>query len=405
MKRREFLRNSFGLFSLGFAAPPLLTKMALAQSSDPQTPDRILVMLLMSGGNDGLNTVVPYSDSSYYNARPTLGLAKDQVLQIGHDLGLHPSMTRLKALYDAGNLAVLQGVGYPNPDRSHFRSMDIWQSAVPERIEQTGWLGRTMDLLQATRPSSMMSLNIGSELPRALVAEKSFTPSVVDLSAYIYQTNARVTQDRGPQVQTLQRISSHVPINKPYVAFIQKTAFDAYDTSERLQNAKNYKPTVAYPSDGLAQGLKLVAQVIMQKLGTKVFFVEVGGFDTHANQRGDHARLLGYVSNAVGSFLQDLKNQGRDKDVLIMTFSEFGRRVQENGSGGTDHGAAAPLFIAGGSTRGGVYGANPDFHNLVDGDIRYNLDFRQVYGTILDRWLGATSSQVLGSAYTPVDFL
>jgi uncharacterized protein (DUF1501 family) len=362
-------------------------------------------MLLMSGGNDGLNTVVPYTDSSYYNARPTLGLPKDQVLQIGNDLGLHPSMTRLKALYDAGNLAVLQGVGYPNPDRSHFRSMDIWQSAVPERIEQTGWLGRTMDVLQATRPSSMMSLNIGSELPRALVAEKSFTPSVVDLSAYIYQTNARVTQDRGPQVQTLQRISSHVPINKPYVAFIQKTAFDAYDTSERLQNAKNYKPTVAYPSDGLAQGLKLVAQVIMQKLGTKVFFVEIGGFDTHANQRGDHARLLGYVSNAVGSFLQDLKNQGRDKDVLIMTFSEFGRRVQENGSAGTDHGAAAPLFIAGGSTRGGVYGANPDFHNLVDGDIRYNLDFRQVYGTILDRWLGATSSQVLGSTYAPVEFL
>jgi uncharacterized protein (DUF1501 family) len=407
MKRREFLRNSAGLFSVGFAAPPLLTKMALAQSNDPQAPgrDKILVMLLLSGGNDGLNTVVPFTDGAYYAARPTLGLPKDRVLQIDGALGLHPNMTRFKALYDAGNLAVVQGVGYPNPDRSHFRSMDIWQTAVPERIEQVGWLGRYMDVAQATTPRSLMSLNIGSELPRALVAEKSFTPSVVDLSAYIYQTNARIPQDRGPQVQALQRISSHVPINKPYVGFIQKTAFEAYDTSERLQAAKNYKPTVTYPNDGLAQGLKLVAQVIMQKLGTQVFFVEIGGFDTHANQLGDHARLLGYVSNAVGAFFQDVKNQGRDRDVLIMTFSEFGRRVRENGSAGTDHGAGAPLFIVGGGTRGGVYGPNPNFSSLVDGDIRYSVDFRQVYATILERWLGATPSQVLGSSYSPVDFL
>jgi uncharacterized protein (DUF1501 family) len=405
MKRRELLRDSIGLFTAGFVAPSLFTRMAMAQSNTDPARQKILVMLLLDGGNDGLNTVIPYTDPAYYGARPTLGIPQGSVLQIGNSLGLHPAMSRLKAFYETGNLAIIQNVGYPNPDRSHFRSMDIWQSGVPEKIEFTGWLGRYMDQAQATQPRPLMSLNIGGSLPRALVAEKAFTPSVVDLSAYVYQTNARVPADRGPQVQAVQRINSHVPINKPYVGFIQKTAFDAYDTSERLQAAKNYKPSVTYPNDGLSQGLKLIAQVIMQNLGTQVFFVSIGGFDTHANQLGDHNRLLTWVSNGMAAFFQDMKNQGREKDVLIVTFSEFGRRVAENGSWGTDHGAAAPLIVLGGQVKGGIYGPNPDLNNLREGDVPYTTDFRSVYATVLERWLGASPSQVLNGSYAPVNFL
>jgi uncharacterized protein (DUF1501 family) len=405
MKRRELLRDSVALFTAGFAAPSLFTRMAMAQANTDPARQKILVMLLMDGGNDGLNTVIPYADPAYRGARPTLRIPEGNVLQIGNGLGLHPAMSRLKSFYDTGNLAVVQNVGYPNPDRSHFRSMDIWQSAVPEKMEQTGWLGRYMDRAQATQPRPLMSLNIGGELPRALVAEKSFTPSVVDLSAYVYQTNARVPMDRAPQVAAVQRINSHVPINKPYVGFIQKTAFDAYDTSERLQAAKNYRPSVSYSNDGLGQGLKLISQVIMQNLGTQVFFVSIGGFDTHANQANDHSRLLSWVSNGMGAFFQDMKNQGRDKDILIVTFSEFGRRVRENGSLGTDHWAAAPLFVLGGSVKGGVFGPNPDLNNLREGDVPYTTDFRSVYSTILERWLGANPSQVLGASHTGVSFL
>jgi uncharacterized protein (DUF1501 family) len=415
MKRRELLRSGITLFSLGFTAPPLLTRMALAQGNTTPDPggDNILVMLLLDGGNDGLNTVVPYTDPVYYSSRPSLRLAGDKndaqgrLPLISGALAFHPAMSRLKALYDAGQVAVVQNVGYPNPDYSHDRSMDIWQTAVPDRIEQQGWLGKYMDRAQATDRRPLYSLNIGRELPRAFVAERSFTPSVVDLSAYIYQTNARVPMNRGPQVAALQRINSHVPISKPYVGFIQKTAYEAYDTSERLQAAKNYKPSVSYPNDGLGQGMKLIAQVIMQNLGTKVFFVSIGGFDTHANQAYDHARLLGSVSNSIGAFYQDLKNQGREKKVLIVTFSEFGRRVRENGTAstaGTDHGAAAPMLVVGGKTRAGVYGENP-FLGSADGNVHYTTDFRAVYATLLDRWLGASSPTMLGSPFQPIDFL
>jgi uncharacterized protein (DUF1501 family) len=210
--------------------------------------------------------------------------------------------------------------------------------------------------------------------------------------------------DRAPQIQALKRINSHVPIDRPYVGFIQKTAFDAYDTSERLQAAKNYKPSVTYPNNGLGQGMKLIAQVIMQNLGTKIFFVEIGGFDTHANQPTQHRDLLSAVSGSIGAFHQDLKNQGRDKNVLIMTFSEFGRPVKENGSNGTDHGEAAPMFVIGGGTKGGIYGPNPNL-NASNGNVPYTLDFRSVYSTVLERWLGTNPTSVVGTAFAPVDFL
>lgn len=409
MKRRELLKSGVTLFTAGFAAPPLLTRLAAAQGTIPGK-DNILVIVLMNGGNDGVNCVVPYTDGSYYARRPTIRLANDKtdaearLPLISNSLAFHPSMTRFKALYDAGQLAVIQGVGYPNPNGSHERSMDIWQTAAPDRIEQLGWLGKYVDQAQSTERRALFALNVGRKQPRALLAERSLSPSVVDLAEYIYQTNTRVPANRSPQIQALQRINSHVPIDRPYVGLIQKTAFDAYDTSERLQAAKNYKPSVSYPTDGLGQGMKLIAQVIMQKLGTKVFFVEIGGFDTHANQLAQHQRLISSVSNSIGAFHQDLKNQGRDRDVLIMTFSEFGRPVKENGSMGTDHGEAAPMFIIGGSTKGGVYGPNPNL-NASSGNVPFSVDFRSVYSTVLERWLGTSPSLVLTNTFTPIPFL
>jgi uncharacterized protein (DUF1501 family) len=410
MKRRELLKNGVTLFTAGFAAPPLLARMASAQGSVDPGRDNILVMVLLNGGNDGVNTVVPYTDGSYYAKRPTIQLAgsktdaETRLPLISNSLAFHPAMGRFKALYDAGQLAVIQGVGYPNPDGSHERSMDIWQTAAPDRIEQLGWLGKYMDVAQSTERRALFALNVGREQPRALLAERSLSPSVVDLAEYIYQTNPRVPANRTPQIAALKRINSHVPIDRPYVGLIQKTAFDAYDTSERLQAAKNYRATVTYPNNGLGQGLKLIAQVIMQNLGTKIFFVEIGGFDTHANQIAEHNRLLSAVSNSIGAFHQDLKNQGRDRNVLIVTFSEFGRPVKENGSQGTDHGEAAPMFVIGGATKGGVYGPNPNL-STTNGNVPYSIDFRAVYSTVLQRWLGTNPATVLANPFPLVDFL
>jgi uncharacterized protein (DUF1501 family) len=410
MKRRELLKNGITLFTAGFAAPPLLARMASAQGNLTPGKDNILVMVLLDGGNDGVNTVVPYTDPTYYVKRPTLQLASSKtdaetrLPLINNSLAFHPAMTRFKALYDAGQLAVIQNVGYPNPNGSHERSMDIWQTAAPDRIEQIGWLGKYMDFAQSTERRALFALNVGREQPRALLAEKSLSPSVVDLGEYIYQTNSRVPVNRGPQVEALKRINSHVPIDRPYVGLIQKTAFDAFDTSERLQAAKNYKASVTYPTDGLGQGLRLIAQVIMQNLGTKLFFVKIGGFDTHASQGPYHTRLLTSVSNSIGAFYQDLKNQGREKGVLIVTFSEFGRPVKENGSQGTDHGEAAPMFVIGGSTKGGVYGPDPNL-NASNGMVPYTTDFRAVYSTVLERWLGANPASVLTTPFPPLNFL
>lgn len=411
MKRRELLKSGIGLFTAGFAAPPLLSRMAVAQGNLTPGKDNILVVVLLNGGNDGVNTVIPYTDGAYYAKRPTIRLAtsaadaETRLPLISNSLALHPAMARFKPLYDAGELAVIQNVGYPNPDGSHERSMDIWQTAAPDRIEQIGWLGKYMDHAQATERRSLFALNVGREQPRALLAERSLSPSVVDLAEYIYQTNTRVPANRAPQTKTLKAINSHVPIDRPYIGLIQKTAYDAFDTSERLQAAKNYKPSVTFPSDGLGQGMRLIAQVIMQNLGTKIFFCEIGGFDTHANQPEQHRRLLSSVCNSIAALHQDMKNQGRDKNVLIMTFSEFGRPVRENGSYGTDHGEAAPMFLVGGGTKGGVvYGPNPNL-NAGNGNVPYTTDFRAVYSTVLERWLGTSPASVLATPFPTINAL
>jgi uncharacterized protein (DUF1501 family) len=406
LRRRDFMRGGVAVFSLGLAGSDLMMRMAEAQGTANPNRDRdILVMIEMNGGNDGINTVIPFTDPAYYAKRPTLGIPKEKVLEIGSGLGLHPSMGPMKKLWDAGQLGVIHGCGYPNADQSHFRSMDIWQTAVPERVTTLGWLGRYLDQITDDDKNGLYGVAFQESMPRAFRGERSQVPSVPNFESYRYQTDPNFPEDRTRQIQAFTQISSHVPIDVPYVGLVQRNIIDAYTTAERLQAAGVYKPTVGYPNTGLANGLKLVAEVIVKQFGTHLFHVSIGGFDTHASQAGQHARILGELANGLGAFFQDLKNQGAADNVLAVTFSEFGRRIDENGSFGTDHGEAAPLFVAGGKVKGGFYGKLPSLTNTHDGNQMYTTDFRRVYATILEQWLAADAAAVLGSTFEPVPFL
>jgi uncharacterized protein (DUF1501 family) len=406
LRRRDFMRGGVAAFSLGLSGSELLTQMALAQgSANPQRDRNILVMIELNGGNDGINTVIPFTDPAYYRQRPTLAVPKTNVLEVGSNLGLHPSMTALKKLWEAGQMAVIHGCGYPNADQSHFRSMDIWQTGVPEKIETLGWLGRYLDRITEDDKNGLYGVAFQNDMPRAFRGERSQVPSVPSFEVYRFQTDERFPTDRSQQVQTFKKISSHVPIDVPYIGLVQRNILDAYTTAERLQSAGKYTGTVSYPNTGLAKGLKLVAEVVAKQFGTHLFHVSLGGFDTHASQSQQHARLLGELSGAISAFMQDMKNQGTADNILVVTFSEFGRRVGENGSSGTDHGESGPMIIVGGRVKGGFYGTLPSLTSLHDGNQKYTTDFRRVYATVLEDWLAADPAPILGNTYAPVPFL
>jgi uncharacterized protein (DUF1501 family) len=403
--RRDFVRGGVAVFSLGFMGSDLMIRMAAAQGTANPSRDRdILVMIEMNGGNDGLNTVIPFTDPAYYSNRPTLGVPKSSVLEIG-GVGLHPSMKQLKGLFDAGEVAVVQGVGYPNANQSHFRSMDIWQTAVPEQEVSLGWLGRYLDQLSDAEKTALYGIAFETDLPRELRGEHSQVPAIPDFASYLYQTDPNNPQDRATQIQAFTQISSHVPVDLPYVGLVQTNIMDAYTTADRIQAAGAYKPTTTYPNSGLSNALKLVAESITKQFGTHLFHVVIGGFDTHANQAPQQAKILGDLSNALAAFFTDLKNHGLADNVLAVTFSEFGRRVHENGSAGTDHGAASVLFAVGGKVKGGLYGSYPSLSALDDGNLRYNVDFRRVYAAVLENWLAADPAVVLNGTFDPVPFI
>jgi len=404
--RRDFMRGGVALFSLGFTGSDLMMRMAAAQGTANPARDRdILVMIEMNGGNDGLNTLIPYADPAYYASRPTLGIPRTRVLDIGGQVGLHSSMGQLKALFDAGEVAVIQGVGYPNANQSHFRSMDIWQTAVPEQEVSLGWLGRYLDQITDDDKNALYGIAFETDLPRELRGEHSQVPAIPSFDTYRYQTDPNYPQDRTTQINAFTQISSHVPVNLPYVGLVQTNIIDAYTTADRIQAAGAYKPTIAYPKSGLSDALKLVAESITKQFGTHLFHVVIGGFDTHANQSGQQAKLLGDLSNALAAFFTDLKNHGAADNVLAVTFSEFGRRAHENGSAGTDHGAASILFAVGGKVKGGLYGTYPSLTALNDGNLQYNVDFRRVYAAVLENWLAADSAPVLNGTFDPVPFI
>jgi uncharacterized protein (DUF1501 family) len=358
--------------------------------------DRVLVVVQLSGGNDGLNTVIPYTDERYYRARPNLAVRKEEVLRLDDTLGFHPVMKSLRHVYEHGTLTVLQGVGYPNPDRSHFRSMEIWHSgSAADQTWPTGWLGRYLDNECSGAASLTAAINLGSRLPQALVAEKFGAISIENPALFRWDT---LTEGASARVEerAFDRINQPMPGISGELEFLARTASGARGLGRSIQEAMGrYQSAVKYPEYRFSQSLKLVAQMISAELPTRVYYVELNGFDTHAAQPNRHAALLQELSEGLGAFLHDLHKQGHLKRTLVMTFSEFGRRVTENKSGGTDHGAGNVMFLAGGPAEGGILGQRPDLDDLQAGDLRHQIDFRSVYSAVLQQWLGVDPQGVL----------
>src|SRR5262245_51223402 len=344
IKRRDLLTRSAAGFAVLSAGPPLFLARSAA-ASEKKADGRILVVIEMAGGNDVLNTVVPHGDPLYKKNRPGIGVNPGEVLKLNDYSGLHPRMAGFKKLFDEGRLAILQGVGYPNPNRSHFRSMDIWHTARPEEENtQDGWLGRSLDVRAEQLYGRTPALGVGAErLPLALLSRKLATPVIENLSSY----NVGVGPGKFADLRK-SSMAAMAPNNMGAddLSFLRRTAHTAYATADRLSKvASEYKAAAEYPQNHLGQSLKLIAQMITADLGTEIFYVSQGGYDTHSQQQNVHAALLGELSEGLSAFLKDLAGHKLDDRVLLMTFSEFGRRVKENGSLGTDHGAASSMFV------------------------------------------------------------
>jgi uncharacterized protein (DUF1501 family) len=429
--RREFLRTSVLGGALSWTVPAFLanTFSALhAEAADSATQiatgrdSNILVILQMAGGNDGLNTVVPYSNDHYYRARPRLGLPEKRILKINEDIGLHENLAGFKDLYDAGQLSIIQGVGYPNPNRSHFRSTEIWQTAADaEKIESSGWLGRYFDnTCSGCEPT--VAVNIGRQMPQAFQAKHPVGVSLESPQNYRFMSrekgkNGEMTEEsyrklNEPDTEMAENAGGtidaiHGSVQSPGSAldFLERTALDAQVSSDKIRTiASRVENQATYPVSQLGNSLKLVAKLIGGGLATRVFYVSQGGYDTHTNQAGTHERLIKELGDSVKAFVADLKAQGNLSRVLVMTFSEFGRRVAENASSGTDHGAAAPMFVIGDKVKAGLLGKYPSLapSDLFQGDLKYNLDFRSVYAGVLENWLRTESAPILGRQFAPL---
>jgi uncharacterized protein (DUF1501 family) len=367
---------------------------------------RTLVVVQLSGGNDGLNMLVPYGEGRYYDLRPELALPGDQVVPLDGALGLHPSLKAFKELYDQGKLALIQGVGYPNPNRSHFRSMDIWHTARPQTNADEGWLGAFMAQVYRAGESPFQCVNLGNNIPKALWTPHAPTAALQDTRTFQFLADRRLPTARDPLLKTFSHMYGKPSRQFPAVQLVA----DTWDTVARgvdvLRAAgEKYQPAAAYPAHPFGKTVQQIAQMVAAELGTRVFYVSLGSFDTHANEKGPHANLLTQVSEGLAALQQDLEQMGRADGVLVLGFSEFGRRVRENGSGGTDHGAAGPMFALGNGVRGGLYGDAPNLADLDDGDLRHTVDFRSVYASVLEDWLGVASQTILGGSYDRLEFI
>ena len=405
MQRRNFLLGTASGLAV-IAQTEHVFARALAQAPLPGLPgseDRCLVLINLYGGNDGLNCVVPHGDERYYRLRPGLAIAPNEVLAIDAQTGLNATMRSFKALYDKGVVAIVRGVGYPNPDHSHFRSTEIWQTAAPDRYEHTGWLGRYFDDAGLPRRNLFKGVAISKLVPEVLASNGNDIPAIPGLGAYSMAGGPQMVALRGGSPSTRERT---LPFNSPYLAHVVEIEGDARRSSEELPKLiAGYTTTASYPATPIGRSLALAAQIVGSKLGTRAIYVEHGSFDTHVNQKAVQNQLLMQFSNAIAAFYEDLAAHGNERRVLTMTFSEFGRRVDENGSRGTDHGEASPLFLIGGGVKGGLYGTPPDLGATNMGNVRYGVDFRSVYATVLERWLGRPSAPVLNGEFRPLPVL
>jgi uncharacterized protein (DUF1501 family) len=409
--RREFVRGGVAAFTMGFAAPAFLADIAHAQGR----ARRNLVVLYLSGGNDSLSMLIPYGDPQYYVRRPTIAIPAANALQIGTDRGgsrlaLNPRLTGLRAIFESGRLAIIQRTGYANSSRSHFQGTDIWSTANPSSPQGTGWLGRYLDL-QSSPVDPLTAWSTVRETPRTLLSRTVSVPSIPSLTGYAFASPNGAADAAAARVSAA-RIASHVPVDRPHLAFVNSTAQAAFATLDRVAQVSTYAPSVAYPNNGLGQALRAVAGAMNRGVGTRVFWVQTGGYDTHAGQApnlatGTYNTLMATLNDAVVAFHDDLQNQGLLGDTLVLQFSEFGRRITENGSSGTDHGAASTMMVLGGGVRGGIYGTAADLRSAPDNptlenngaDIRHETDFRSVYARVIEDWLGASSTSILGGDF------
>lgn len=433
--RRVFIQRGLTMLAIGATVPSFLDQTVMALDNPGDSPltqrpsgkdGKILVIVQLAGGNDGLNTVIPYEDDAYHRARPVLGHDAKSVLKIDNYIGLHPNLAPLKELFDDARMSIVQGVGYPNPNRSHFRATDIWASGVPDRdVVTSGWVGRYFDN-NCSGEDSHGGVSIGERLPLTMTGERVLPLNFDRPETYRY--NGKNKDDYlklnqvDPENDSADAASSAKPRPVPstnriarekievspasQLDFLHRTAMDAQlSSNDILRMTRNHKPAGQYPNGQFGNGLRTVAAMIGGGLPTRVYYVSLGGFDTHANEKNRHDQLMTQFGQGISAFMKDLKKQGNQDRVLTMTFSEFGRRVQQNASAGTDHGAAAPMFIFGPKLKSGLVGRHPSLTDLDIGDLKYSIDFRSVYATLLQDWLEAPSKPVLGAQFKTVPLL
>lgn len=405
LSRRDLFRVG-GMIAIGLTSPRWLASIAKADvlrlaAGGKAAKDTVLVVCQLSGGNDGLNTVVPYANKLYYDLRPQLAIGEDKVLKVTDEVGFHPAMAGFAELYRQGKVAVIQNVGYPRPNRSHFKSMEIWQSASPNSDLKHGWLGRHFDQQALTGPlNPVVALGLSTDKPHALTGRTASIPcfaSLTDVQSMVGDPDAErmLRQIQGPDAP--EGSSARV------VQQANKAALDAM--AQLSKQLSSYSPKETYGNDPFGNGFRQIAHLIATSPQTRVVYFSAGGFDTHARQAESHERLLTNFSNGVSAFQKEMESLGKDKKVLVLVFSEFGRRCYENASAGTDHGAAGPMFLIGSSVKGGLHGPLPDLENLQNGDLKFTTDFRDVYATTLDAWMGGDSEVVLGQKFERVDAL
>ena len=371
--------------------------------------DPVLVVLQLSGGNDGLNTIIPYSDPLYTDNRPNVRIDVDKVLPINDSIGFNPAMAPIKRLYDEGKVAIIQGIGYPNPSRSHFRSMDIWHTCEPDKVGDEGWLGRAVRDIDPDKENVLTGVNFGRGLPRSLVGPGVPVASVGNLETYGVLTGIKVEEQRTKVLDLFSKVYSPMIGQGPVLDYFAHTGLDALKGADILSTApEKYFSKVEYGGNTVAQYMRNIAQVHLADLGTRVLYTTApyNSFDTHAGELANHTRLWTETSNAVADFYDDLKEHNASENVMLLVFTEFGRRVHDNGSG-TDHGSGGVAFVVGDAVKGGLYGEYPSLQpeKLLEGDLHFNYDFRGLYSTLLEKWMGLDAKPIVNGFFEQLDFI
>ncbi|MCL6636617.1 MAG: DUF1501 domain-containing protein [Alicyclobacillus sp.] len=406
LTRREFLKIG-GLTLLATGLGGALLKEWLQRAALVGAPalahnaNDVLVVVQLSGGNDGLNTVIPYTQGWYYDARPNIAIQQKDVLPLTSEVGLHPNMQDLQHLYQAGQVAIVQGVGYPNPILSHFQSMAVWHTADPALRQHTGWLGRYLDLTATPTADPLRAINLGTLAPLAFAAQKASVPSLIRPNTYrlAAEQSAWWNPALAAAARTLYAQDADPGSTDP-LAYVRKQGQQLYGGMQEMEGfSGKIKPSSGYPQTALGAQLQVVAELMGAGVPTRVFYTQMGGFDDHAAEESHHGATLGAFSASVGAFLRDVQQRRLADRVTLLAFSEFGRRIKENGSGGTDHGEAGPVFLIGPRVKGGLYGEAPTPRHTHNGDLAYAVDFRTVYATVLEGVLHTPAKEVLGASF------